>query len=198
MATASLLLKFHTIGANLRSIFAPRRGFLFKRNTTLSAAPETDTDCHRRVVTGVLRADVTDKISTWILTVFNDTRRIGAVGTGSKHWPQPVCSMGAKSQRIGASRRELRGQFPRLKIDPESPSFEMALINDNGPQWSVNLSLAMIQEDYGPYVAQSVEQELALRLTKEDQDELPPEGDASENHPIDRFSRACRLGYEES
>jgi transcriptional regulator GlxA family with amidase domain len=46
----------------------------------------------------------------------------------------------------------------------------------------------MIQEDYGPHVAQSVEEELALRLTKEDQDELPPEGDSSENHPIDRFS----------
>jgi transcriptional regulator GlxA family with amidase domain len=46
----------------------------------------------------------------------------------------------------------------------------------------------MIQEDYGPYVAQSVEQELALRLTKEDQEELPSDGTSSDNHPIDRFS----------
>jgi transcriptional regulator GlxA family with amidase domain len=46
----------------------------------------------------------------------------------------------------------------------------------------------MIQEDYGPYVARSVEQELALRLTKEDQEELTPEPVLLDNHPIDRFS----------
>jgi transcriptional regulator GlxA family with amidase domain len=51
-----------------------------------------------------------------------------------------------------------------------------------------NLALAIIEEDYGPYVAQSVEEELALRLTKRDQEELPPDPAVSENYPIDRFS----------
>ncbi len=52
----------------------------------------------------------------------------------------------------------------------------------------MNLSLAMIQEDYGPYVAQSVEEGLTLRLTKEDQEELPSDAVPFDNHPIDRFS----------
>ena len=46
----------------------------------------------------------------------------------------------------------------------------------------------MIQEDYGPYLAQSVEQELALRLTKEDQEEVPADPAVVDDHPIDRFS----------
>jgi transcriptional regulator GlxA family with amidase domain len=46
----------------------------------------------------------------------------------------------------------------------------------------------MIQEDYGPHVAQSVEQELSLRLTKEDQEELTPNPVLLDNHPINRLS----------
>jgi transcriptional regulator GlxA family with amidase domain len=46
----------------------------------------------------------------------------------------------------------------------------------------------MIQEDYGPYVARSVEEGLTLRLTKEDQEELPSDALPVDNHPIDRFS----------
>ena len=52
----------------------------------------------------------------------------------------------------------------------------------------MSLALAMIQEDYGPYVAQSVEEELNIRLTKADQEELPPETSSPDNYPIDRFS----------
>ena len=52
----------------------------------------------------------------------------------------------------------------------------------------MNLSLAMIQKDYGPYVARSVEEGLTLRLTKEDQEELASDAVPLDNHPIDSFS----------
>jgi len=70
----------HTIGA-ISDRFRTETGFLFQAQHTLSAAPELDTIIIAGG-TGVLRADVTDKISTWILNRINDTRRIGAVGTG--------------------------------------------------------------------------------------------------------------------
>ena len=177
----------HTIGA-ISDRFRTETGFLFQAQHTLSAAPELDT-----IViaggTGVLRADVTDKISTWILNRINDTRRIGAVGTGVKALAATGLLNGREVTTHWRFARELARQFPRLKIDHRK-SFvrDGPYFTTTGLSGGVNLSLAMIQEDYGPHVAQSVEQELALRLTKEDQDELPPEGDSSENHPIDRFS----------
>jgi len=177
----------HTIGA-VSDRFRTETGFLFQAQHTLSAAPELDT-----IViaggTGVLRADVTDKISTWILNHINDTRRIGAVGTGVKALAATGLLNGREVTTHWRFARELARQFPRLKIDHRK-SFvrDGPYYTTTGLTGGVNLSLAMILEDYGPHVAQSVEQELPLRLTKEDQDELPPEGDSLENHPVDRFS----------
>ena len=177
----------HTIGA-ISDRFRTETGFLFQAQHTLSAAPELDTIVIAGGA-GVLRAEVTDKISTWILNRINDTRRIGAVGTGVKALAATGLLNGREVTTHWRFARELARQFPRLKIDHRK-SFvrDGPYYTTTGLTGGVNLSLAMIQEDYGPYVAQSVEQELALRLTKEDQDELPPEGDSSENHPIDRFS----------
>src|SRR5258708_19984994 len=176
----------HTIGA-ISDRFRTETGFLFQAQHTLSAAPELDT-----IViaggTGVLRADVTDKISTWILNRINDTRRIGAVGTGVKALAATGLLNGREVTTHWRFARELARQFPRLKIDHRK-SFvrDGPYYTTTGLSGGVNLSLALIQEDYGPYVAQSVEQELALRLTKEDQGEFPPES-PFDNHPIDRFS----------
>src|SRR6266704_4719808 len=177
----------HTIGV-ISDRFRTETGFLFQAQHTLSAAPELDT-----IViaggTGVLRAEVTDKISTWILNRTNDTRRIGAVGTGVKALAATGLLNGREVTTHWRFARELARQFPRLKIDHRK-SFvrDGPYYTTTGLTGGVNLSLAMIQEDYGPYVAQSVEEELALRLTKEDQEELPADPAPLNNHPIDRFS----------
>ncbi|MDX6557401.1 MAG: hypothetical protein QOF72_450, partial [Blastocatellia bacterium] len=61
--------------------------------------------------------------------------------------------------------RDLAQRYPRLKVDHRKP---------------------FVQD--GPYLAQSVEQELTLRLTKEDQEDVPANSIAEHNHPINRFS----------
>lgn len=176
----------HTIGV-ISDRFRTETGFLFQAQHTLSTAPELDT-----IViaggSGILRAEVTDKISPWILKRINETRRIGAVGTGVKALAATGLLNGREITTHWRFARELARQFPRLKIDHRK-SFvrDGPYYTTTGLTGGTNLALAMIQEDYGPYVAQSVEQELALRLTKEDQEELP-ECASSDNHPIDRFS----------
>src|SRR5437588_7392326 len=70
----------HTIGVT-SDRFRTETGFLFQAQHTLNAAPELDTI----VIAGgrgVLRTEVTDKISAWILKRINETSRLGAVGTG--------------------------------------------------------------------------------------------------------------------
>lgn len=177
----------HTIGV-LSDRFRTETGFLFQAEHSLSAAPELDTI----VIAGgggALRSEVTDKLSVWILKRINETRRIGAIGTGVAALAAAGLLNGREVTTHWRFARELARRFPRLKIDHKK-----SFVRD-GPYYTAtgltggtNLALAMIQEDYGPHVAKSVEQELALRLTKEDQEELPSDGASSDNHPIDRFS----------
>src|ERR1700731_76005 len=168
--------------------FQTEAGLSPAAKTTLNSAPELYTIIVAGG-TGILRSEINERVATWILKRANDTRRIGAVCTGV----YGVAATGLLNDRNVTTHwrfaRDLAQRYPRLKIDHRKPFVQ------DGPYYTttglcggVNLSLAMIQEDYGPYVAQSVEQELTLRLTKEDQEELPSETAVFDNHPIDRFS----------
>jgi transcriptional regulator GlxA family with amidase domain len=177
----------HTIG-----VFSDRlrtdSGLRFQAQHTLSAAPDLDTIIVAGGL-GVLRTEVSEKIAGWILKRINQTRRFGAVGAGVHALAATGLLNGHEVTTHWRFARDLAQQFPRLKIDHRK-----AFVRD-GPYYTttgltggVNLALAMIEEDYGPHVAQSTEEELTLRLTKADQQALPPEPPAPENYPIDRFS----------
>jgi transcriptional regulator GlxA family with amidase domain len=177
----------YTIGV-ISDRFFSEGGLLFEARATLSAAPDLDTI----IVAGgrgILRDEVSDKIASWILKRISDTRRIGAVCTGIYGVAPTGLLDGREVTTHWRFARELARRFPRLKIDHRKPFVrDGPYYTTTGLSAGINLSLAMIQEDYGPYVAQSVEDELALRLTKEDQEELPSHPAPFDNHPIDRFS----------
>src|SRR5438105_11830836 len=161
---------------------------MLEARETLSTAPVLDTI----IVAGgrgIRRPEVSDKVAAWILKRVNDTRRIGAVCTGIYGVAPTGLLDGREVTTHWRFARDLARRFPRLKIDYRKPFVQDGpYYTTTGLNGGVNLSLAMIQEDYGPYVAQSVEQELALRLTKEDQEELPSDAAPVDNHPIDRLS----------
>ncbi len=177
----------HTIGV-ISDRFRTETGLLVQAQHTLSAAPELDTI----VIAGgggILRAEIADKIGAWILKRINEIHRIGAVGTGVRALAATGLLNGREVTTHWRFARELARQFPRLKIDHRKSFVQDGpYYTTTGLTGGANLALAMIREDYGPHIAQSVEQELALRLTKEDQEEFPPDGASLDNHPIDRFS----------
>jgi transcriptional regulator GlxA family with amidase domain len=177
----------HTIGV-FSDRFRAEDGLMFEAQTTLNAAPVLDTI----VIAGgkgIRRPEVSDKVAAWILKRVNDTRRIGAVCTGVYGVAPTGLLNGREVTTHWRFARDLARRFPRLKIDHRKPFVQDGpYYTSTGLNGGVNLSLAMIQEDYGPYVAQSVEEELTLRLTKEDQEELPADPPPLNNHPIDRFS----------
>lgn len=177
----------HTIGV-FSDRFRTESGFRFEAHYTLSAAPELDTIIIAGG-SGALRSEVSDKIAAWILKRINETLRFGAVGTGVQALAATGLLNGREVTTHWRFARDLARQFPRLKIDHRK-SFvrDGPYYTTTGLTGGVNLALAMIEEDYGPYVAQSTEEELALRLTKQDQDSTPPEV-FSDNYPIDRFSQ---------
>jgi transcriptional regulator GlxA family with amidase domain len=177
----------HTIG-----VFSDRlrteSGLLFQAQHTLSMAPELDTI----IIAGgrgILRPEVSDKIATWILKRINKTRRFGAVGTGVHALAATGLLNGHEVTTHWRFARELAHRFPRLKIDHRKPFVhDGPYYTSTGLSGGVNLALAMIGEDYGPHVARSMEEELSLRLTKEDQESTPPPVTSPDNYPIDRFS----------
>lgn len=177
----------HTIG-----VFSDRlrtdNGMLFQAQHTLSAAPELDTI----IIAGgrgALRQEVSDKIAAWILRRIKDTRRLGAVGAGVHALAATGLLNGREVTTHWRFARELARQFPRLNVDHRK-SFvrDGPYYTTTGLTGGVNLALAMISEDYGPHLAHLTEEELTLRLTKEDQEEFPPEASSAESYPIDRFS----------
>ena len=177
----------HTIGV-FSHRFRAEGGLMFEARETLSTAPVLDTI----VVAGgrgIRRPEVSDEVAAWILKRVNDTRRIGAVCTGVYGVAPTGLLNGREVTTHWRFARELARRFPRLRIDHRKPFVQDGpYYTTTGLNGGVNLSLAMIQEDYGPYVAQSVEEGLTLRLTKEDQEELPADPAPLNNHPIDRFS----------
>ena len=168
--------------------FRTEGGLSLAAKTTLSSAPELDTIIVAGG-TGILRSEINERVATWILKRANDTRRIGAVCTGVYGVAATGLLNGRNVTTHWRFARDLAQRYPRLKVDHRKPFIQDGpYYTTTGLNGGVNLSLAMIQEDYGPSLAQSVEQELTLRLTKEDREEVPAGPTVLDNHPIDRFS----------
>jgi transcriptional regulator GlxA family with amidase domain len=168
--------------------FRTEGGLSLAAETTLNSAPELDTIIVAGG-SGILRSEVNEPVATWILKRANDTRRIGAVCTGVYGVAATGLLNGRNVTTHWRFARDLAQRYPRLKVDHRKPFVQDGpYYTTTGLSGGVNLSLAMIQEDYGPYLAQSVERELTLRLTKEDQEDVPADSIAEHNHPINRFS----------
>lgn len=163
-------------------------GLALEAQTTLNNAPELDT-----VIIaggkGILRTEIADRIAKWLLQRVNEIRRIGAVSSGVYGLAATGLLNGREVTTHWRLASDLARKYPRMKLDHRRPFVQDGpYYTTTGLNGGANLSLAMIQEDYGPYLAQSVEEELSLRLTKEDLEDVPPDPVSVDNHPIDRFS----------
>jgi transcriptional regulator GlxA family with amidase domain len=163
-------------------------GLSLETQATLSNAPELDA-----VIIaggkGIFHPEISDRIARWILQRVNEVEKIGAVSAGV----YGLAATGLINDREVTTHwrlaRDLARKFPRLKLDHRKPFVQDGpYYTSTGLNGGANLALAMIHDDYGPYLAQSVEEELSLRLTKEDLEEIPPDPVTFDNHPIDRFS----------
>ncbi|MFL6539926.1 MAG: GlxA family transcriptional regulator, partial [Chthoniobacterales bacterium] len=150
----------------------------FQAQTTLADESEFDTIIVAGGA-GIRERHIAEPIASFLLRRASETRRIGTVCTGlfalaltgllddrevTIHW----------RQASEAARR-----FPRLRVNHKRPLIQDgAFYTSSGLAAGMNLSLAMIREDYGPYVAQEVERELVfLRSETEEEaahDDLRP------------------------
>ena len=167
--------------------FRSESGMVFHPAYTLETAPALDT-----IIipggSGLRDPKTMLAVSEWILSRTNETRRIAAVCTGIYGLAPTGLLDGREVTTHWRFASDVARRFPRLRVNHKR------LVVKDGPFYTsaglsagVDLALALVEEDYGPYVAAAVRSELvtylARRLANEDEG-APLE---FQSQPIDRF-----------
>ena len=174
-----------TIGLT-RHPFQAESGILLNPEETLETAPDLDTI----VVPGGpgLREDeISEKISEWILTRSNRTRRIVAISTGIYGLAPTGLLDGREVTTHWRFASDVLRHFPQLRVNHRRP------IVKDGPFYTssslssaIDLALAFIEEDYGRQVALAASREFVALSDGNGETEFcrPAKFDSQ---PMDRF-----------
>jgi len=152
-------------------------GLFFKPQLTLASAPPMDTF----VIPGgrgMREGDTAAKLAPFLKARAPKTRRIASVCTGVFG----LAAAGLLAHRRVTTHwkfvRELARRFPDLAVDPD------AIFVKDGPFYTsagitagIDLSLALIEEDYGPSASLAVARELVVYLRR-------PGGQAQYSEPL--------------
>ncbi len=163
--------------------FRTESGMMFMPQESLESAPELDTI----IVPGAgawKERRAAERVGAWVLQRLPQTRRIATICTGIYAIAPTGLLDGRKVTIHWRFATDLARRFPKLRVDHRK-----SLIKD-GPFYTatgltagIGLSLALIEEDYGPHVARAVARDVSLQLQT-----TPAEAEqTSSNEPIDRF-----------
>jgi transcriptional regulator GlxA family with amidase domain len=162
-------------------------GLVLAAQYTLANAPELDTI----VVPGGsgLRGETKEIIAAWLAQRFEKTRRIVSVSGGI----YAIAATGFLAGRTVTTHwrfaRDVARQFPTLRVNP-SASFmkDGDFYSSAGGTAAVELTLSLIEEDYGRPIALAVAKELVARLRPAGDADSAFESHDYEPEPGDRLS----------
>ena len=175
-----------TIGLN-REPFHSESGMTFQPDFTLQNAPPLDT-----IVVpggrGLRVPEVQQCIADWILKHVADTHRVASICTGIYGLAPTGLLDGRQVTTHWRVATDVARRFPKLRVD-----YKRLVVKD-GPFYTstgltagIDLSLALIEEDYGRHVAIAAAQELVTPLQRRDPEQFS-EPSMHESQPTDRFA----------
>jgi transcriptional regulator GlxA family with amidase domain len=176
-----------TIGISRKAIVSESR-ISFQPDTSMAQAPELDTLV---VPAGCgLRSNVVEKaLSPWLRSRVQRTRRIVSVCTGIYGLASAGLLDGRRATTHWRFINDVRRRFTKILLNPD------AIFIKDGPFYTcagqsagMDLSIALIEEDYGPKVAFSVARELVLYLKRAGTQEQYSGPLRFQVQSIDRFS----------
>lgn len=175
-----------TIGLTIKS-FAAESGMIFHPQHSLATAPPLDTI----IVAGgrgILRRDIWEPLSEWLMSRTYETRRIASICTGIYALIPTGLLDGRQVTSHWRSVSDLRRRYPSLRVDHKRRLIkDGAFYTSAGLTGGVDLALALIEEDYGQQVALAAGRELMTYLgSKAEPNTDEPIGDPV-RRPIDRF-----------
>ena len=168
--------------------FRAESGTVFKADGTLETVSELDTI----VVpggSGLWNSLVNEKIANWVLACANQTRRIAAIGTGIYGLAPTGLLDGREVTTHWRYANDVARRFPNLRVDPRRHLVkDGTFYTSSGPRAAIDLSAALIEEDYGQYVALAAAQEFVMAsVNGNGQDKLPTPV-VFDSKPADRFA----------
>jgi transcriptional regulator GlxA family with amidase domain len=153
--------------------FTSESGLLFKAEATLASAGQLDT-----IIVpggrGLRQPETLRLIAAWLAERAGYTRRIGSVSTGIYALAQSGLLEGRNVTTHWRVAQDVARRFPNLRV-----SLAAAFLKDDrfytsgGGNAGLEMTLAMIAEDWGNQIARSVARELVMRLR--------PPGEADEH-----------------
>jgi transcriptional regulator GlxA family with amidase domain len=155
-----------TIAALDSKTFRSEFGLLLSAEKTLASVRDADT----LIVpggSGLRQGDGPRKLSAWLHKSAGSLRRIASICTGIYGLAPSGLLNGRRVATHWRFASDLATRFPKLHVDPNS------LYIRDGKFWTaagvtagIDLSLALIEEDYGPEVALSVARELVVYMKR--------------------------------
>ena len=147
-------------------LFTAESGIVFKPTATLQNAPSLDT----LIIPGgpgLRRGTAARTISAWITTKAASIRRIASVCTGIYGLAPTGLLDGRRVTTHWGHAQDVAQRFPELKLDANSLFLkDGCFYTSAGITAGIDLSLAMIEEDYGPSVALAVARELVVYMKR--------------------------------
>ena len=179
--------QIHVIGLSPKS-FRTESGMIFRPDETTQTVPELDT-----IVVpggeGLRQAEASEKIADWILTRAKRTRRIAAIGTGIYGLAPTGLLDGREVTTHWRYASDVAQRFPNLRVDPRRPLVkDGAFYMSSGLGAAVDLSLALIEEDYGRHVALATAQEIVIQPISGNGQQGVPKPAVFNSQPTDRFA----------
>jgi transcriptional regulator GlxA family with amidase domain len=142
---------------------------------------------------GVRDRNTADKIGAWIKSRSQRLRRIVAVCTGVYGLAASGLLAGRRVTTHWRYARDLKQRYPLLNVDP-NPLFiqDGAFYTSGGITAGIDLSLALIADDFGPSVALAVARDLLVYLQRSGDQSQYSEPLQFQTHSADRVADVAR------
>ncbi len=175
------------IGLDNRS-FRSETGIHFMPDVSIADAPVLDT----LIIPGgygLREPETLKRAAAWIKSQEIKTRRIATVCTGTYGLAATGLLRGRRVTTHWRHARDLARRFPELRVDPNALYLKQGkFYTCAGITAGIDLSLALIEEDFGPRVALSVARELIVYLKRPGGQEQSSEPLQFQTQAHDRFA----------
>jgi transcriptional regulator GlxA family with amidase domain len=168
--------------------FHAESGIAFWPDSTLETVPELDT-----VVIpggdGLRRRLVGERIADWVLARVNQIRRVAVIGGGIYGVAPTGLLDGREVTTHWRYASDVARCFTNLRVDPRRHLVkDGAFYTSSGPTAAIDLSLALIEEDYGRHIASVVASEFVSTAMNGNGHNKLPIPFVFDSQPADRFA----------
>jgi transcriptional regulator GlxA family with amidase domain len=139
---------------------------------------------------GLQRSLVSEKVADWILARVNQTRRVAAIGAGIYGVAPTGLLDGREVTTHWHYRSDVARRFPNLRIDAKRHLVKDGpFYTSSGSRAAIDLSLTLIEEDYGRPVALAAAHKFGAPLLNGNGQPKLPDAVVFDSQPADRFAK---------